>query len=65
MHARCFAGHAYGINGSTDSKSQQQSQQPDQIGPNISLLPEELQGQWHEQLKRHLGSIVIKPYSNR
>jgi len=61
----CVAGHAYGISDSTDSKSQQQSQQPDEIGPNISLLPQELQGQWHEQLNGHLGSIVIKPYSNR
>ena len=65
MHACCVAGHAYGISGSTASKSQQQSQQPDEIGPNISLLPEELQGQWHERLNKHLGSIVIKPGSNR
>jgi len=29
------------------------------------MLAEEMQGQWHEKLDRHLGDIVIKPYSNR
>jgi len=29
------------------------------------LLAEELQGQWHGRLNRHLGNIVIKPYSHR
>ncbi len=43
---------------------QQQSPQLDS-GPEISLLAEELQGQWHEQLNRHLGHILIKPYSRR
>ncbi|DBA68584.1 TPA: hypothetical protein ACH3X2_013524 [Trebouxia sp. C0005] len=42
---------------------QQQSSQL-HSGPNISLLPEELQGQWHEKLNRHLDHI-LKPYSNR
>ena len=42
---------------------QQQRPQLDK-GPNISLLAEELQGQWHGQLNRHLGHILIKPYSN-
>ena len=26
-----------------------------------NLLAEELQGQWHDQLNRHLADIVIKP----
>ncbi len=34
-------------------------------GPDISLLPEELQAQWNEELNRHLGHILIKPYSTR
>ncbi len=59
----CVAGHTYGINGSTDSKSQQQSQQAYKVGPNISLLSEELQGQWHKELNEHLGSILIRPHS--
>ena len=29
------------------------------------MLPKELQGHWHEKLNRHLGHILIKPYSNR
>ena len=33
--------------------------------PDISLLAEAVQGQWHKQLNRHLGHILIKPYSNR
>ena len=57
------AGRAYSVTGSTGSIPQQQSQQPDQAGPNITLLSEELQGQWHEELNRYLGNIVIKPYS--
>ena len=44
---------------------QQQSWQPDEAGPDISLLAEELQGQWHEKRNSHLGHILIKPYSNR
>ena len=42
----------------------QQSQQLDK-GPNTSLLADELQNQWYEKLNRHLGHILIKPYSNR
>jgi len=53
------AGHAYSINDSTGNIRQQQGQQPDEAGPDISLLPEELQGQWHEKLNRHLGHILI------
>jgi len=59
------AGHAYSINDSTGNIRQQQGQQPDEAGPDISLLTEELQGQWHEKLNRHFGHILIKPYSNR
>jgi len=49
---------------SADSMPRRQSQQLDG-GPDISLLDEEVQKQWHEQLNRHLGHILIKPYSNR
>ncbi|KAL0027579.1 hypothetical protein WJX77_012195 [Trebouxia sp. C0004] len=58
-------GHAYGTNDSTDSIPQRQILQPDEVGPNIGLLAEELQGQWHGRLNGHLGNIVIKPYSPR
>lgn len=60
----CVAGHAYGIRSNTASISWQQGQQADKVGPNISLLSEELQGQRHEQLNEHLGSILIKPHSH-
>ncbi len=43
--------------------SQQQNQQQHGVGPDTSLLAEELQGQWHEKLNRHLGNMLIKPYS--
>jgi len=43
---------------------QQQSQQLDK-GPNISLLADELQKQWHEKLNMHLGDILITPGSGR
>ncbi|DBA89156.1 TPA: hypothetical protein ACH3X1_016317 [Trebouxia sp. C0004] len=33
-------------------------------GPDISLLSGEMQGQWHVKLNRHLGHILIKPYSS-
>ncbi len=59
------AGHAYCINDSTGNVPQQHSQQPHEAGPDISLLPEELQGQWHEKLNGHLGHVLIKPYSHR
>jgi len=49
---------------SADSMPRRQSQQLDG-GPDISLLDEEVQKQWHEQLNRHPGHILIKPYSNR
>ncbi len=29
------------------------------------MLAEELQRQWHDKLNRHLGDILIQPYSNR
>jgi len=40
-------------------------EQPEQIGPNTSLLAKELQQQWHVQRNMHHGNINIKPYSNR
>ena len=43
---------------------QQQRWQLDS-GPDTSLLAEELQAQWHEQLNMHLGNILITPGSNR
>ncbi|DBA77887.1 TPA: hypothetical protein ACH3X2_008315 [Trebouxia sp. C0005] len=57
-------GRPYASTNHGDSIPQQQSPRLDS-GPNISLLPEELQGQWHEKLNRHLGPILFKPYSNR
>ncbi len=49
---------------SADSMPQPQSQQLDK-GPNTSLLAGELQEQWHAKLNMHLGSILIRPGSNR
>ena len=50
----------------SDNRVQQvHREQPVGVRPNISMLAEEMQGQWHEKLDRHLGDIVIKPYSNR
>ncbi|DBA98633.1 TPA: hypothetical protein ACH3X1_014421 [Trebouxia sp. C0004] len=57
--------HVYGMNGSTESRPQQQEQQQNGGGPDTSLLAEELQGQWHEKLNRHLGNVRIKPHSHR
>ena len=50
----------------SDNRVQQvHREQPVGVRPNISMLAEEMQGQWHEKLDRHLGDIVIKPCSNR
>ncbi|DBB15630.1 TPA: hypothetical protein ACH3X3_003841 [Trebouxia sp. C0006] len=59
-----YGRHAYGVSGSADGMVQQQSPELD-CRPNISMLAEELQGQWHEQLNRHLGNVFIKPASHR
>ncbi|KAL0040980.1 hypothetical protein WJX77_000971 [Trebouxia sp. C0004] len=59
-----LAGRASGIMGSPDRITRQQKQHPDQVEPNISLLPIELQRQLHGSLSRHLGNIVIKPGSS-
>ncbi len=66
MLNRCkrSAGRAYSINHCSDNIPQQQSRQLHEVGPDISLLAEELQGQWHKKLNRHLVHILIKPYSN-
>ncbi len=50
------AGRAYSFNDSTENipHVQQQSQQRTEAGPDISLLTEQLQGQWHETLNRSL-----------
>ncbi len=39
-------------------------EKPEEVGPKISLLAKNLQAQWHEKLNRHLGNILIKPYSH-
>ncbi|DBA90871.1 TPA: hypothetical protein ACH3X2_004241 [Trebouxia sp. C0005] len=57
-------GYAYGIDIPSDSTPQQQSSQLDK-GPNISLLADELQKQWHGKLNLHLGNILIRPGSDR
>ena len=50
----------------SDNRVQQvHREQPVGVRPNISMLAEEMQGQWHEKLNRHLGDFVIKPCSNR
>ncbi len=66
-HAVCPAETASGISSSRDRicKQQLQKELPTKVEPNISMLAEELQGQWHEQLNMHLGSILIRPGSNR
>ena len=61
---RCV-GHVSGASCSTDNTQQQQKQQPHAGGPNISLLSEDLQGQWHKELNVHLGNILIRPGSHR
>ena len=43
---------------------QQQNQQLDE-GPNISMLADALQKQWHDRRNMHLGNILIRPASNR
>ncbi len=52
------------MGGSADTMPQQQRPQLDS-GPNTSLLADELQKQWHAKLNMHLGSILIRPASNR
>ncbi len=59
MHACWSAGLSYDINCSTDSRPQQHG-----VGPDTSLLAEQLQKQWHEKLNQHLGNVLIKPHSN-
>ncbi|DBA68592.1 TPA: hypothetical protein ACH3X2_013530 [Trebouxia sp. C0005] len=49
---------------SVDSTPQQKRPQLDP-GPNISLLAEELQNQWHDRLNVHLGNVLIRPASRR
>ncbi len=49
----------------SDNRVQQvHREQPVGVRPNISMLAEEMQGQWHEKLNRHLCDVVIKPYSH-
>ncbi|DBA98572.1 TPA: hypothetical protein ACH3X1_014375 [Trebouxia sp. C0004] len=58
-------GHSSGSNGGTDCTRQQLERQLYETEPDTSLLAEELQGQWHEKLNKHLGSIVVRPHSDR
>ncbi len=66
-HAFWPAEIAPGISSSRDSvcKQQLQKEQREEIGPNISLLADDLQKQWLEKLNVHLGSILIRPASHR
>ncbi len=60
-HVHWFAGHAL------DSRSDMLSLRSQQLdnGPDISLLADELQKQWHDRLNIHLGNILIRPGSHR
>ncbi|DBA77912.1 TPA: hypothetical protein ACH3X2_008337 [Trebouxia sp. C0005] len=49
---------------SADNTPQQKTPQLDSR-PDISLLADELQKQWHEQLNVHLGNVLIRPASHR
>ena len=49
----------------SDNRVQQvHREQLAEVGPNISMLAEQMQGQWHEKLNRHLSDIVVMPYSH-
>ncbi len=52
------------MGGSADSMPQQQILQHGG-GPDISLLADELQKQWHEKLNMHLGNVLIRPAGHR
>ncbi|DBA68619.1 TPA: hypothetical protein ACH3X2_013557 [Trebouxia sp. C0005] len=58
---------ACGISSHSDSicKHQLQKEQGEEVGPNISLLADELQKSWREKLNMHLGNILIRPGSKR
>ncbi len=56
----CFAGSASDISNSNDIVHKEQ---PEEVGPNISLLAKELQTQWHVKRNMHLGNNVIRPHS--
>ena len=49
---------------SADSTPQQKRPQLDS-GPDISLLADELQKQWHDKLNMHFGNVLIRPGSDR
>ena len=67
MHALWPAEIDSGISSSTDRICQQQLQkeQCEEFGPNISLLADELQKQWHDRHNMLLGNVLIRPGSNR
>ncbi|DBB16114.1 TPA: hypothetical protein ACH3X3_003476 [Trebouxia sp. C0006] len=66
-HALSFAEIASGISSSTDRicKQQLQKEQCEEVGPDVSLLVDDLQKQWHEKLNMHLGNTLIRPGSDR
>ncbi len=67
MHALWPAEIDSGISSSTDRICQQQLQkeQCEELGPNISLLADELQKQWHDRHNMLLGNVLIRPGSSR
>ncbi len=66
-HALSFAEIASGISSSTDRirKQQLQKEQCQEVGPDVSLLVDDLQKQWHDKLNMHLGNTLIRPGSDR
>ncbi|KAA6416661.1 MAG: hypothetical protein FRX49_13379 [Trebouxia sp. A1-2] len=71
MHASTCYQHLFctetasGISSDSVCKRQLQKEQREEFVPNISLLADKLQKQWHAKLNSHLGHIVIKPSSSR
>ncbi|DBB15661.1 TPA: hypothetical protein ACH3X3_003872 [Trebouxia sp. C0006] len=73
VHASTYFQHPFcteiasGISSSTDRirKQQLQKEQCQEVGPDISLLVDDLQKQWHEKLNMHLGNTLIRPGSDR
>ncbi|DBA68600.1 TPA: hypothetical protein ACH3X2_013538 [Trebouxia sp. C0005] len=61
---KLYGRHVCCMGRGADSTAQQTRPQLDG-GPDISLLADELQKQWHAKLNMHLGHILIRPGSNR
>ncbi|DBA68598.1 TPA: hypothetical protein ACH3X2_013536 [Trebouxia sp. C0005] len=56
---------ASGISSDSVCKRQLQKEQRKEFVPNISLLADKLQNQWHDKLNEHLGNVLIRPASRR